>query len=916
VRDLIAAVAARCDLLGFAAAPLLWLTLDVALLVALAGGVVGRLERAAGGARWGAVRTLLASGLVGLAVVVLSATLLGAAGRLSAPALLAAHAAALVLFVLAEASRGRPAGARALAGWCGRPLAALAAPWRRLATRAAWRRERAGESIALAALLAVLLFYLALALFTVPFNHDSNTYRLSRLAYWLQEGSNDHFPATDDRQNWIGQNTELVMLWLTGFFRRQYPLVKLAQYGGGVLACLATVELGAWLGLARRWQLGAALVLVGIPTVATQFISSQADLFTAGCLAAGLAFLPAALGASRRGEWLLVGAGVGLAAGAKATVFYWGPGLVALLALWAWLERTPPRALVRGGLAAAAVAATLGGYNFALNQIDFDSAVAPARQLRGQGRIAVARTQTQFTTTLLSFGWQLFEPHSNPLLPRALHEPGFTALLDRLAEWAPRYRELRDRLPAQGGWRTRGLNEDEASFGLLVAAAATLGAAVAAAGALRRRSERARALGLAVAVGGFLLTFSLLSGANVNQFRYLCLLGPFAALLAVEPFARGRSRFAAAAGALLLAAQAATAAHVGVASRNQGLAVLRSPEASRWFRHWDETRRLADALGDRPLRVGLALRKDSWLAPLYRRDVAHRWVPLPVTSLRPYRSLADALRSLRLDAVVGDPYTLHRLVGSTVAARQMPTEIGVRRAIYRPLAPGERFGPRLLFADGLDADRWTRPRVTFFLAGWEGERFALAASNPTPLARRLELMSGSSRSTLELAAGAAGELAVVVGAEPVAVLEVSPPYVPAEHGLPLDVRQLGVLLPPSDVVEREGIDGDGWSAPRAALALRDWTAGAIEIELVNASPLARTLRVASARDRHDGALAPGETRRVRLAAGPFDRVEIEVSPPFVPRDAGAGDDARELGALVRVVGDPDREPAGAGGDGR
>ncbi|HEX9641500.1 MAG TPA: hypothetical protein VGB13_09320 [Candidatus Krumholzibacteria bacterium] len=167
------AFAARCDLLGLEALPLALLALDALLLAALAGGLVERLERASGETRWGPGRALLASGLVGLAAVVGSATLLGAARRLSSPNLLALHAGLLALFAAAEWSRGERVGPRGLARWALRPLAALVAPLRGLFSTEAWRRDRLGESVVLLALVSVLGFYLVLALFTPPLNYDS-----------------------------------------------------------------------------------------------------------------------------------------------------------------------------------------------------------------------------------------------------------------------------------------------------------------------------------------------------------------------------------------------------------------------------------------------------------------------------------------------------------------------------------------------------------------------------------------------------------------------------------------------------------------------------------------------------------------------------------------------------------------------
>jgi hypothetical protein len=903
--ELARALAARCDLLGFEALPLALLAIDVAVLLALAGGVVGRLERASGEARWGAVRTLLASGLVLVGTVVASATLLGAARQLSSRNLLLLHAMALALFAAAEWSRGQRVGPRALSRWALRPLAAASAPVRGLLSAEAWRRQRLAESALLVALLGVLGFYLVLALFTLPLNWDSNTYRLSRVALWLQEGSLYHFPTNDTRQNWVGQNADLVMLWLTGFFRREYPLVKLAQYGGGLACCLAVYQLGAWLGMARFWRLGAAAILVGIPTVGTQFISSQTDLFTAGCLAAGLAFLPSALRSGRLGDWLLVGLGSGLAVGAKATVLYWGPGLVALLVGWAWLERSPPRAVLRGGVLAAAVALPLCGFNFLLNSFDFASPVAPAYTLGKQAQIAPDAPAAQVSTALLGITWQLFEPHSNPLLPSALHEPVFESLLERLATRRWDFRNLHAALPDQGGWRVRGLNEDEASFGLLVALTAALGALGACAGALHRHGtrDRRRVALLFVALIGFFAVYAWLSTAGANQYRYFCLLAPFTALLAADLFARRRVRAVQALGVLLIAAQLATAVHVGRESRNQGLRVLRDPGAARWSPRWSETRRLAEMLGEKPLAAGLTLQGDSWLAPLLRSGSRHDWQLFETArEMNDRPTVGTLMRAHGLDLLVADPYLLSWSDTSDLRLRTVESSLGWRRAIYEPLPPVlGGGGPRAFAIHGIHSDRWSAPRARFHLAGWSLGRFELAVSNPTPLARQIVIRSRRERIPVALAAGGATRLSVAVAARDTVTLEITPAFVPEALGLGPDVRELGLLLAPLDIVESDGVDPDRWTQTKASFRLTAWTKGVFALELGNPTPLVRTLSAESSLERASWELEPGARRVIALAVEPQDRVVLEISPPFVPSRHGAGDDDRELGVLLDEI---------------
>jgi len=899
--ELLTAFAARCDLLGLEATPLALLAVDLLLVAALAGGVVTRLERSRGDGRWGPVRTLLAAALVGLATVVLSATVAGGAGRLGWRSLLASHALLLALFALAERSRGRPAGPRAWAGWVARPLAAAAAPLAELAARAAWRRGRAAESALLAAIVGVLLFYLVLALFTPPFNYDSNTYRLSRLAFWLQEGSVHHFPTNDWRQNWIGQNAELVMLWLTSFFRRDYPLVKLAQWGGGLLACLAVHQFAGWLGLPRLWRLGAAATLLGIPTLATQFVSSQSDLFTTGCLAAGLAFLPAALRESRPADWLLVGAGVGLAVGAKATTLYWAPGLVVLFVAWAWHERAPVGALARGAAVALVAALPLCGFNFLLNQIEYGSPVAPKLTLSHLGQVERRTEAPPVWANLLGIGWQLFEPHSNPLLPAALHAPAFERGLAALAAHHPIYRTLHGQLPKQGGWATRGLNEDEASFGLLAALAALAGAVAAAGGWARGERGRSRAVALGVAIVAFLVVYSWMSGIGVNQYRYFCLLGPPVALLAADLFARRRGRAGRAAGGLFLVLQLATAVHVGVASRNQGLAVLRDPAAARWYPIWRASRELPALLGETPLTVGLALYSDVWQAPLLRTGVPHRWRPVHRFALRDRpRRLRELMTDRGLDALVADPYMFREFDLAGVGLLLSPREAALRRAIYRPFAAGEASGPRQFLDHGVHPGRWTAPSSAFWLSDWRSGRFSIALHNASPLAREVELRSRREAVERRLAPHEAATLELAVGAKDVVSMRVRPPFVPVEHGVGADTRRLGLLLDPFDEVTSEGLYADGWTAPSAAFRLRHWRQGTFELVVRNPTAAARAVRLTSSLATREWSVPAHGERAIFLAVAPYDEVALAVAPEFVPRRDGGGADERELGVLLRV----------------
>ena len=175
------------------------------------------------------------------------------------------------------------------------------------------------------AVLVILAGLGVIALLSPGMNFDSNTYRLPRIAYWLQQGNLFAFPTNDPKMNYTGHNADLVMLWIIAFADQGYRHAALAQWFGGLIAAFAIYETGRLLRFEIELRLAAVLFFCGLPTIATQFISTQFDLFTAGFLAATLTFV---LGAFRSGQvrlFALAGIAFGIALGAKATVLFFLP---------------------------------------------------------------------------------------------------------------------------------------------------------------------------------------------------------------------------------------------------------------------------------------------------------------------------------------------------------------------------------------------------------------------------------------------------------------------------------------------------------------------------------------------------------------------------------------------------------------
>jgi hypothetical protein len=890
VSGLAAAVVDRARLLGLEPAGLVLLALD-ALVVVTAAGALARRWRVA---RSGSPRELLAVALLALAGVVLPATALGAAGWLSNRSLLLAHAGLLVAVVASDLAGGWRAaiGRAAAVPWD--LLRALARIPGRLFTRRAWRRGRRAESALVAGILFVLGFYALLAVGTLPLNYDAQTYRLSRVALWLQEGSIAHFPTTDERLSYVGQNADLVMLWIVSFFPREYPLVHLVQYSAGWLACGAVYELAALLGWRRRWRLAAVAMLLGMPSVGIQLFTAQTDLFTAATLATGVLFALVALRSRRAAHWLLAGVGCGLALGAKGTVLYFAPGLLLLFVGALVIERCPWRVAVRGAALAAAPVVLLSGFNFWQNYVTYGHPLAPQREIEnvhGPSQLPGSRTLRNWKRLV----WQVLEPGSNPFVPEALRAPLFAGLAANLErESGNSERWQRDRAMLEGR-----LDEDHASFGLVAMLAILAGGVT----ALRRSGRRSsggasRAALMFGAVAAFLAFFCWLSIMNPHQFRYFALVGPFGALVAVSSFAGARSRATAYAGALLVAVQLVTALLVGVRSEYHGWTPLLDPERSTHHPHWRDRRALLDRLPAGARRLAIALPKDTWLAPYLRAREPREARLVPDAELGGAPSLGAFFARGETDALIVDPTPRLGWRFDDAAALPAPWILRFRQLAFVPLAEGGRARPAIVLAEGFHATGWTLPSARFELAAWSVPHFALELLNASPLARRITIVTSRERLEIEAAAHGAVSLEVEVAARDTVSLEVHPSFVPARDAPPsIDRRELGLLLLPSRITAESGVFGDHWTAPRATLRLDNWISGGLTLRLANPTPLARTVRVAGRHAEARLELAAQASGELTLAVLPRDLVTLEVEPPYVPA-AGGSSDARQLGVLL------------------
>lgn len=721
---------------------------------------------AAGGKTNGRIEPLLGWGLMLVAVVAGSGVGLGFIGALGPAGFLVAHAALLGL--LGFWRRG---------SWRGDLAAGL--EWfsdlRRMLMEPDWpARGAAGLGL-------LVLTLAALAAAAEPAVLDVITYRLPRIALWLDEGRIFHFAAADPRLDYMPWVPDLCAVWLLGATTGGWPLVSLVQTFGGALLLAATLGLARQAGLGRGAALGAAALVLGLANVAVQFTTAQTDLFTAGVLAAAFCLWQAAL--RRREGSVIGGLGAALALGSKGTVFYAAPGLLLLVGYLLWQHRPGWREWRRtlGGAAVGVMLWVLPAG--AMNLATFGGVFGPAEAVRlhhGEPGLGFTNRTKKLWLNLRSSAVQLFDPHAQPAGLRSPARAAGLALLPDAADDPYEFEQFnrRQALAAVMGYPSPDV--DVLSCGVLA-----VGAFLLAAGTLlvRRPVTAGRRLVLAGAlvVIGYVLCEHAVVQWHVWAFRFMVLVAPWWAVTVAAGLEASPRRLRVAGWVVLLAASGSVFWHVTTRTPQAGWLALARPEGApariipQAWRDWSRTLGPAGS----PLRV--ALEHNRPLAAFLRQ--------LPPRTVRLMRPPADP--SITAEAMTaGQPgwllVPLQRFIGreGRVQVRTWinpgPEGDDCSLAAYRSLAPGENPFPVLYRNQRTDAAG--NIRRSLLVRTWDSGPVGLQFFNPRPEACRWLVITPTQEYRGEVAAGGTAETELPLPADALTELLVlfsGPPGGPA-----------------------------------------------------------------------------------------------------------------------------------------
>jgi hypothetical protein len=728
--------------------------------------------RALGRGLAGVLEPLVAWAWAAGAVVAGAGVLLGFLGALGEPGFALVHACLLALLLLAR-RRSLAGDAGALRGLGRSALAALAP---------------GGPEAAAALLLAGLVLGLGiLAAFAHPVVYDALTYRLPRIAQWLQDGTVGHYATSDPRQNYMPVVPDLVMAWLLTGVRRGFRPAALAQWYGGVLLVAATYGLARRTGLGRLPSLGAVALLFGMANVVPQFTTVHTDLFAAGELAA--AFCLWACAAERRQGSVLAGLAAGMALGSKGTLFYLIPGALLWVAWVAWRCRLGLRAWTATLVAAALSAGLFAMPVFVRNMRAYGGPFGPADFVRmHHGGPSSGSEALKLRLNLESSFAQLFDPNSQP--------PGLGAASRGIGEAIARGLPERDPFSYENLNRRGTLLEilgrsapdaDATTFGVLAFLGLVAGAVTAA--AAPRRPGAGSVLAWTAGIAVFWGFFHGMQLWHPYGFRYYLLVAPWMAVVAAWWMQTLPGSFGKAAWVLSIAAVLGVTATIVAHTHQAGWRAAAEPERSRGyyvFARWREWAAGLDAPGE-PLRIALAFNQPA--AAFYRLSSPR--AVRPEATPDAHRTAEDLMRGRSGWLIV--PAALFMGREGEVAARTWlfdgdpasPFSV----AAYRALRTGEVQGP-VVYRSEAGADG-SVARRELLVRTWADAPLRLVLHNDGGQACRYGVSSPLGTVQGELAANHALEVSLAVPrgavAEVTGVFGPLSPRAGAPQGVSMDV---------------------------------------------------------------------------------------------------------------------------------
>jgi len=258
-------------------------------------------------------------------------------------------------------------------------------------------------------LVAVIYIFLAYLAIKFPQNTADVLYNhLSRIGYWLQQGSLLPYNGFNNIGSTYPYNNSLLMLWPIIFIQSDIA-VGFVQYSALIIIGFVIFRFSNLLGFSRRSSIYSASVILTFPIVLFESITAQNDILAACFI--GVAFLFVLLGRQKSSliNIIISALAYALAIGTKQYAIFMFPGYLALV-VWAIVKSKRDRLIQVKcwGIGFFVSLITIGSFsylqNFIYNQplfgasdnINYQLNHQPFEQLLNKSIINSVRIATQF----------------------------------------------------------------------------------------------------------------------------------------------------------------------------------------------------------------------------------------------------------------------------------------------------------------------------------------------------------------------------------------------------------------------------------------------------------------------------------------------------------------------------------------
>ena len=221
-----------------------------------------------------------------------------------------------------------------------------------------------------------LLFMLVITIFLNVFlpvsSYDALTYHLNRAAFWMSQGSLNHFDIVDDRNLVMPINSEILYLWVLLFVKKDIGL-NFFSFFGYIASVLSIYNILGIFGFCERKKIWTIFMLSAFASVIAEISSVETDILIAGLVLSSITLFLTFLREKSLSLIFFSALAYALAMGTKSPAIIAFPGVFLLMSFFAYRAEKrnclKPLGIFLGFLFANFV--IFSSYNYVLNFIQF-----------------------------------------------------------------------------------------------------------------------------------------------------------------------------------------------------------------------------------------------------------------------------------------------------------------------------------------------------------------------------------------------------------------------------------------------------------------------------------------------------------------------------------------------------------------